>query len=296
MLVATCHQFDIHSPDMEASSPEGPESQEFAPTNRNEFVRSLATGLKVLECFTPEEPRLTLTDVARRAAVTRATARRMLLTLVKLGYANATDRHFELTPRVLALGYGYWSGKSWNELLQPSLSALSEKLGQSCSAAVLVGDGVLYVSRVHTRNIMRIELGIGTKLPAFATSMGRVLLADLPREEMIGRISEFDRPRFTKYTQTDPQQLRETLERVKRDGYALVDQELEYGLRSMAVPVRAKDGRAVMSVNTSMNPSEERPENAIARALPHLQQCAESIEHLIHALGKDADRPAMNFT
>lgn len=256
---------------------------------RNEFVRSLATGLKVLECFSPVESRLTLTEVASRAAVSRATARRMLLTLVELGYAYTDGRHFELTPRVLSLGHGYWSGRGWQELLEPSLRSLSETLDESCSAAMLVDDDVLYVSRIHTRRIMRIDLGLGTRLPAFATSMGRILLAELPDEQLRARLAHMDRPALTSHTVTDADRLVELIRAAGDEGFSLIDQELEPGLRSAAVPVKDTEGRTVLAINTSMTASDEPADRTRQRVRPALQECAEQIQTLVRSLGSDLD-------
>ncbi|NDK31904.1 IclR family transcriptional regulator domain-containing protein [Nesterenkonia haasae] len=256
---------------------------------RNEFVSSLATGLSVLECFSPVDSRLSLTQVAERAGLSRATARRMLLTLTELGYAYSDGRYFELTPRVLALGHGYWSGRGWHELLAPSLRKLSEELDESCSAAILVNDDVLYVSRVHTRRIMRIELGLGTRLPAFATSMGRILLADLPEEALRARLQDMDTPALTAHTVTDVARLAELISRAGEDAFALVDQELEPGLRSAAVPVKDPGGRTVLAINTSMTASAETADQTRNRVRPALDACAAEVQTLLRSLGSDLD-------
>ncbi|TLP93025.1 IclR family transcriptional regulator [Nesterenkonia salmonea] len=256
---------------------------------KSEIVRSLASGLDVLEAFTPAEPRLTLAEVARKSAMSRATARRMLLTLVERGYAYTDGRTFELTPRVLSLGHGYWSGRSWHELLQPSLRDVSARLNESCSAAILTGDDVMYVSRVHTRSIMRIDLGLGTRLPAFATSMGRVLLSDLPDAELLPRLQEMSRSAFTSHTRTDPQALLETIRAARNDGCALVDQELEMGLRSAGVPVRDDRGKIVLAINTSMAAGVESLEETKKRVIPALKDCASQVETMVRSLGKDLD-------
>ncbi|GAA1151842.1 IclR family transcriptional regulator domain-containing protein [Nesterenkonia lutea] len=258
--------------------------------SRNEFVRSLSTGLKVLESFSAVEPKLTLSDVARRSDVSRATARRMLLTLVHEGYAYTDGRFFELTPKVLGLGQGYWSGRGWHELLQPSLGELSGKLAESCSAALLVDDEVMYVCRVHTRRIMRIDLALGTKLPAFVTSMGRVLLSALDDRTLEDRLQATSRTAFTDRTVTDPVQLRQIITQVRRDGYAVVDEELEEGLRSVAVPARDSTGRIVLSLNTSISAGKESAAESVERTLPHLLRCASAVEDLIRSLGDDVAR------
>ncbi|NLS10482.1 helix-turn-helix domain-containing protein [Nesterenkonia sp. MY13] len=256
---------------------------------RNEFVRSLSTGLDVLEAFTSTDPRLTLTEVAKKAGISRATARRMLLTLVERGFAYTDGRSFELTPRVLGLGHGYWSGRSWHELLQPALRELSEELNESCSAGILIDDDVMYVSRVHTRRIMRIDLGLGTRLPAFATSMGRVLLAELDDAALAGRVETMQREQLTPHTLTSADRLVEAIQNVRQEGSALVDQELELGLRSAAVPVRDSQGRAVVAINTSMSAGAESVAETTERVIPALKDCAERVETMIRSLGKDFD-------
>lgn len=258
-------------------------------TPKGDFVRSLATGLDVLEAFTPAEPRLTLTEVAKKSATSRATARRMLLTLVERGYAYTDGRTFELTPRVLSLGHGYWSGRSWHELVQPSLRDVSARLNESCSAAILTGHEVMYVSRVHTRSIMRIDLGLGTRLPAFATSMGRVLLSGKPEDELRTELAQVSRPQFTPHTLTDLDLLVEAISTAGQQGYALVDQELEVGLRSAAVPVRDAAGHIVLAINTSMAAGAESIDATRQRVLPALQECAAQVEAMVRSLGKDLD-------
>ena len=263
--------------------------QATVPANKTEFVRSFASGLDVLETFTPAEPRLTLADVAKKSGMSRATARRMLLTLVERGYAYTDGRTFELTPRVLSLGHGYWSGRSWHELLQPALRDVSSRLNESCSAAILTGDDVMYVSRVHTRRIMRIDLGLGTRLPAVATSMGRVLLADLPDAQLRSRLERMKRPARTQYTLTTVDQLADAIAEVRTKGCSMVDQELELGLRSVGLPVRDGDGRTVLAINTSLSAGQESPEATVRRVVPALQECAAHVETMIRSLGKDLD-------
>lgn len=272
--------------DMEDHAAEGAD----AGFGRNEFVRSLATGLSVLESFTPLEPRLTVSEVAQRSGVSRATARRMMLTLASLGYAHSDGRHFELTPKVLGLGRGYWSGRGWHELLRPWLDSLSASVGESCSAAILAEDDVMYVCRVHTRRIMRIDLGLGTRLPAFATSMGRVLLAGLESHGLGRRLECMDRPQLTEHTLTDPARLAEEVARAREVGHAVVDEELELGLRSVAVPVHDAEGRTVLALNTSMSAGREPLQESVERVLPALKASAASVEELVHSLGREVDR------
>lgn len=197
-----------------------------------EFVQSLARGLEVLRSFDAEHPQMTLSDIAARTGLNRATARRFLLTLVELGYVANDGRDFRLTPAVLQLGYSYLSGLSLPELAEPHLEALSRELQESTSMSVLDGDAIVYIARVPTRRIMNASITIGTRFPADVTSMGRVLLAFGPPESW-------------------PPARREVLEQVREQGWAIVDQELEAGLRSVAAPIHDRDGAVVAAINVS---------------------------------------------
>jgi IclR family pca regulon transcriptional regulator len=201
-----------------------------------EFVQSFARGLAVIRAFDADHPRLSLSEVAARADVTRAAARRFLLTLEHLGYVRASGREFSLTPRVLELGFSYLSSLSLPEVVQPHLERLSHEVGESVSAAVLDGDEIVYVARVPVRRILSVGILIGTRFPARSTSMGRVLLAGLP-----------ERP-------ADPDFAAE-LDAIAAQGWAIVEAGLEPGLRSVAAPVHGRDGRVVAAVNipTSSN-------------------------------------------
>ncbi|XVX21682.1 IclR family transcriptional regulator domain-containing protein [Actinomycetota bacterium] len=234
------------------STPAGPGEGQATPPPSGEFVQSLARGFDVILAFDAEHPDLTLADVARRTGLTRATARRFLYTLVTLGYVRTDGRHFSLTPRVLRLGYAYLSGISLPEVAQPHLKDLSRSLGESTSAAVLDGDDIVYVARIHTQRIMSVGIPIGTRFPAYATSMGRVLLAALPQPELDDYLARVTLEPITPLTVRDPEALRAEVGRVREQGYAVVDQELETGLRAVAVPVTDSRGRVVAAINVSM--------------------------------------------
>jgi IclR family transcriptional regulator, pca regulon regulatory protein len=225
------------------------------PDRNSDFVQSLERGLAVIRAFDAEHRELALSDVARATGLTRAAARRFLLTLVKLGYMNVTDGRFSLRPRVLELGYAYLSSVSLPEVAQPHMEALVAKVNESSSISVLDDTEVVYVVRVPTRRIMSITLSVGTRLPAYATSMGRVLLADLPDAELEERLDRIDLLALTARTITDREVLRETLESVRKQGYAVVDQELEEGLRSLAVPIRNASGSVTAALNVSVHAS-----------------------------------------
>lgn len=219
-----------------------------------EFVQSLARGLSVIRAFDAEHRALTLSEVAQRAEMTRAAARRFLHTLVELGYVREAGRDFALTPRVLELGYSYLSALSLPEVVHPHLERLSRAVDESVSAAVLDGSDIVYISRVPTRRIMSVGITIGTRFPAHATSMGRVLLAHLPAAERESALS-MPLEAYTDRTVADPRILSEQLAGIRDAGHAIVDGELEEGVRSVAAPVHGRGGRVVAAVNVSTSTS-----------------------------------------
>jgi IclR family pca regulon transcriptional regulator len=191
--------------------------------------------------------------VARATGPNRAAARRFLRTLVQLGYVRVEGREFSLRPRVLELGYSYLSGLTLPDVAQPHLEALVGSVDESSSISVLDGDDVVCVTRVHTKRIMAVMITVGTRFPAHATSMGRVLLAGLPEDALAAYLSRADLVPLTPYTVTAPAALEAKLARVRARGFALVDQELEEGLRSAAAPVRNREGAVVAAVNLSVS-------------------------------------------
>ncbi|GGC86198.1 IclR family transcriptional regulator [Tersicoccus solisilvae] len=219
----------------------------------DQFVQSLARGLEVIRAFDAAHAELSLSDVARRTGLTRATARRFLLTLVELGYVRTDGRLFRLTPQVLRLGYAYLSSMGLTDIAQPHLEALSARLGESTSASVLDGAEIVYVARVATRRLMMVGISVGTRFPAYATSMGRVLLAAQPAAEAADLLDRFPPTALTSRTLTDRTALLREIDRVRAQGYAVVDQELEAGLRSAAAPVHGASGEVVAAVNVSMS-------------------------------------------
>lgn len=223
-----------------------------------QYVQSLARGLAVIRAFDADNPRMTLSELAARTGLTRATARRFLLTLVDLGYVSTDGKLFALTPHVLELGFSYLSGLTLPEVAQPHLEALSRDLGESTSASVLDGDSIVYVARVPTRRIMNVAITIGTRFPARVTSMGRVLLAGRPENEW-------------------PDDLRATLAQVREQGWALVDQELESGLRSIAAPLRGADGSVVAAVNVSTSTTTTTLDQLLDDIRPRLVSTAAAI-------------------
>jgi IclR family pca regulon transcriptional regulator len=243
-----------------------------------DFVQSLARGLSVIRAFDAEHAELTLSDVARRAGITRAAARRFLLTLESLGYVASDARAFRLTPRVLELGFSYLSSLSLPEIVQPHLEALSREVDESVSAAVLDGADIVYVARVPTRRIMSVRITIGTRFPAFATSLGRVLLAGLPGSAADAALAASDLAPLTARTLTDSTALHDELDRVRAQGWSLVDGELEPGLRSIAAPLHGRDGRVVAALNVSTSATRDSVERVRDAYLPPLLRTAAAID------------------
>lgn len=218
-------------------------------------VQSLARGLAVIRAFDAEHSEMSLSEVARRTGLTRATARRFLHTLCDLGYMRTDGKVFALTVRVLDLGYSYLSGLQLQDLAMPHLEQLAARVEETTSISVLDGTDIVYVARVPTRRIMSIGITIGTRFPAYATSMGRVLLAALPTEEVVRRYEAVPLERRTSRTIAAIPDLLGELERVREQGWSLTDQELEHGLRSMAMPITDARGRTLAAVNVSSHVS-----------------------------------------
>jgi len=222
-----------------------------APAASDQYVQSLARGLAVIRAFDTDHADMTLTEVAVRTGLTRATARRFLHTLVELGYVRTDGKTFALTAQVLQLGYAYLSGLSLPQLAQPHLEELSLKLGESTSAAVLDGTDIAYIARVTTRRIMTIGITVGTRFPAYATSMGRVLLAALPPEKLKEYLAAAEIKPLTPRAVGTVKELLAVLDTVRAQGWCLLDQELELGLMSVAAPVY-HGKKVVAAVNVSL--------------------------------------------
>ncbi len=242
------------------------------------FVQSLERGLNVIRAFDASTPRLTLSEVARATGLTRAAARRFLLTLADLGYVRTDGRMFSLTPRVLRLGYAYLSALSLPDVAEPHLERLVAMIHESSSVSVLDGDDIVYVARIPTSRIMTVAISVGTRFPAYATSMGRVLLAGLPDAELDDRLARAARRPFTERTTTDPAALRREINRVRKQGWALVDQELEDGLRSIAAPIRDATGAVIAAANVSTTAGRVPAARMRRELLPLLLDAAARIE------------------
>jgi IclR family transcriptional regulator, pca regulon regulatory protein len=243
-----------------------------------DFVQSLERGLAVIRCFSAERPRLTLSEVARQTGLSRAAVRRSLITLQALGYVGSDVRQFYLTPRVLTLGYAYLSSLSLADVAQSHLSDLANDVHESCSASVLDGFDIVYVARAATKRIMTISLSVGTRLPAHATSMGRVLLAALGDDRLDTYLRTATLAPLTERTIVDRDRLRAEIERTRTRGWCLVDQELEDGVRSIAVPIHDAAGRVVAAVNTSAHATRVPLATLQRSFLAKLRDCAAVID------------------
>ncbi|MFJ2572508.1 IclR family transcriptional regulator C-terminal domain-containing protein [Streptomyces halstedii] len=246
------------------------------------FIESLARGLTVLTAFGDGGDHLTLSGVAQATGLSRASARRALITLEHLGYAASEGRHHRLTPRVLGLGYPPLSRTTLAQIAQPHLAALAGRIGDSVSLAVLADDSVQYVARAATHSIMNVNITVGTRFPAYATSLGRVLLADLPAADLAAVLARTEFRPLAAHTLTRRGALEAALDRVREQGHALVDEELEAGLRSIAVPVRDRTGGAVASINVAMHSGSRTIEECEEQVLPRLRATAGGIEAELH--------------
>ena len=262
------------------------------PAQSSDFVQSLERGLAVIRAFDSEHRELALSEVARSTGLTRAAARRFLLTLVKLGYVNLSQGRFSLRPRVLELGYAYLSSLSLPEVALTHMEALVAEVNESCSISVLDELDIVYVARVPTRRIMSITLAVGTRLPAFVTSMGRVLLAGLPDDELEERLERIEVVPLTAHTVKDKDALRTILDAVRRQGYAATDQELEEGLRSLAVPLRNSSGTVIAALNLSVHASRASMAALRRDFLPRALRTAAAIEEDLRGTG---DRHGRSF-
>jgi IclR family pca regulon transcriptional regulator len=246
-----------------------------------DLMGGLAKGLAVIESFSIDQPRQSISEVAAATGLDRATARRCLLTLAHLGYADYDGKFFTLTPRVLRLGTACLATMPLPQLVQPLLDALSERIGESSSVSILDGAEIVYVARAAQRKVMSIALMPGSRLPAYCTSMGRVLLAALPEAEARERLGTAPLPRRTPYTLTDPEAILAELARIRTDGYAVIDQEVEIGLRSIAVPLVSSRRQTVAALNLGLPARGEPIAELVERYLPALQDVSVRMREIL---------------
>lgn len=246
------------------------------------FMTSLARGLAVIQAFSQRQRELTVSQISAKTGFSRASVRRCLYTLGKLGFAASDDsRHFHLRPRVLALGHSYISSMPLAAMAQPILENVSHILHESCSIATLDKTEIIYIARANVTRIMSIDLGVGSRLPAFCTSMGRVLMADLPAEKLDAFLARIEFKRYTERTVVNAEKLRQVLRLVQRNGYCIVDQELESGLRSMAVPIRDSAGRVVAALNVGAHAQRVSIQDLQLRFLPQLRAAAQELSLIV---------------
>ena len=243
-----------------------------------DYVRSIERGLAVIAALGHPGGGLTVAEVARALGVTRASARRTLLTLEQLGYLRCDDRRFTLTPKLLDVGHGYRAGLALPDVARPHLQQLMEATDEFCSVSVLDGDETLCVARVAPARIMNVARPVGTRLPAYATCVGRVLLAALDADALDGYLGRVELRPLTRATLVSAPSLRRELDRVRRQRFAVVDQELERGLRSAAAPIRDTGGRVVAAANLGALAGRVTVDTLRRRLLPPLRATAESIE------------------
>ncbi len=253
------------------------------PQPGDSYVQSFARGLEVIRSFSAAAPRQTLTDVATRTGLTRAGARRILLTLQTLGYVECDGKLFSLTPRILDLGFAYLSSMPMWNLAEPVMEALVEQVQESCSIAVLERTDIVYVMRVSTRKIMRNSLGVGSRLPAWCTSMGRMLLAGRTDEEVLALLKAGEIEARTRHTLTDPQAILAKVRQARRQGWCLVNQELEEGLVSLAAPLVHRSGRIIAAMNISGQANRTSARQMQDKLLAPLLAAAQAISQSLPA-------------
>lgn len=247
------------------------------PESRSDFVNSLAKGLSVISSFDADKPEMTISEVAESNGLSRASARRILLTLNELGYVRERGTKYSLSPKTLSLGYGFLSSAGVADVIAPHIAELSSDIRESVSAAVLDGSEVVYVARSAPTKVMQIRISIGSRFPAAATSLGRALLSDLEEPQLLEVLQQKPPQMATPFTKTAIKDLILAIEVVRKQGYAFVDQELELGLKSIAVPVRGANGTVIAALNVATVGKTSR--TTLERSLlPALRECAREIE------------------
>lgn len=242
-----------------------------------EVIDSVAKALTLLQVFSQANPRLTISKAAELADLTRPTARRILLTLTHLGFAESDGKNFSLAPKVLRLGFGYLAALPYWETAQPHLRQLAKDFDESCSMATLDEDEIVYLARIPANRNMAISLSTGSRLPAYATSLGKVMLAWLPPSALDTYLGRVELKALTPSTITDAGRLRKELENVRQDGFAIVDGEREIGVRSAAAPIRIRNGSVVAAINVSANGMRVSHDELVGSYVPQLLQTAEAI-------------------
>jgi IclR family pca regulon transcriptional regulator len=262
------------------ASAEGLGDEERAQSDPN-FMTSLARGLAVLQAFSDQRRSLTMAQISHKTGIPRASVRRCLHTLMELGYASVDGNQFALKPKVLTLGYSYLSSTPLTVSAHPYLNQVSRTLNESCSLAVLQDDEVLYVGRSATSRIMSVSLTTGSRLPAYCTSLGRVLLAHLPADQLDAYLEHMPLKAMTDRTVVSQARLREILIEVRQQGYAMIEEELEVGLRSIAVPVRGASGSVIAALNVGAHAARVSSRKMKEEFLPVLLKGAQELSILL---------------
>ncbi len=251
------------------------------PERDTDVMGGFAKGLSVLEAFGRGRERLTIAEVSRLTGLDRATSRRCLTTLSRLGYATHDGRFFSLTVRVLALGHAYLASTPLPNQIQPFLDGLAATLQESCSCSILDGTEIVYIARAMQRRVMSIGLGVGSHLPAYCSSMGRVLLAAMPNAAVGDVLDRSDIQPLTPRTLTERCELLAEIERVRQQGFAIIDEELEIGLRSLAVPITTTAGRVVAAINTGAQTSRVTLDRLRDDVLPRLLEVQAKLARVV---------------
>jgi len=246
-----------------------------------DFVLSLARGLRVIETFEGHTDGQSVSDVARRTGLSRAAVRRSLMTLQILGYAESNGAIYRITTRALRLGFSYLSSASLPALAQPVIERITELVHESSSVSVLDGNEIVYIARSTSKRVMSVGLSVGSRLPAYCTSMGRILLAALADEDLSAYLKRVEVKALTPKTITDKELLREIVVRIRSDKFAITDEELEMGLRSIAVPVYSRNGRAIAAMNIGVHAARVSAAEMIHRFLPILQENARALGQVL---------------
>jgi len=252
------------------------------PTERPDFVTALARGLSVIRAFGPDRSQMSLADIAKRVSLPRATVRRSLITLETLGYVESDGRRFAVTPKVLALGNSYLSSSPLPRTVQPMLERLAESSGEACWAAILDEDEVLLVAGAKKNRLLSAGLSVGSRMPAFCSALGRILLAGLPDAKLEAYFSKVALRNYTSRTVTDYGAVRRAVRDAKANGFAIADGELESGLCSLAVPVVNHKGQLIASLNAVAPSSRVRGNEMIDRFMPQLKAIADDLQPILH--------------
>ena len=271
----------------------GPRPGPLAVARSPDYVQTFGRGLAVIRAFTAQPATLSLSAVSEIARLPRAAARRCLLTLRDLGYVSAHDGLFELTPRVLDAGFGYLSSMSISEVAEPRLEELAARVGEAAAVAILDGPAVVIMARVAAAPVGAVPVGVGTRLPAWATAMGRVLLTQFPGDLLEGYLAKLELRPFTRHTLTSAAQLRGEIENGRLRGWVLADQELEEGLRALAVPVRNSAGEVAAAVAVTASAARTTADDLRRRVLPELRETADLIEEDLRSVTRSAAEPAV---